>query len=404
MSKEKLKELIYNDEDQIIKERREIHQNPELAMQEYETNDYIKEKLESYGLEVKQLEPTGLIADINPDSDGKTVLLRADFDALPIQETNEFDFKSKNEGKSHACGHDTHVAMLLAATRALIEVKDELPGTVRLLFQPGEETGDGGKSVVKQGVTRGVDSGFAIHIFTNFDLGYAATGYNQVMAGNYFFEVSFKGKSAHGSTPYLGSDAIMMLNTFINGANGAVSRKVDALNTPIVLNFGVISAGSVGNAVASDAKLTGSFRFFDNDSADEFLKELQKIADISADMYGGSAKFTYNQGAGPVINEKRSTDTAVKVASEIFGKDHVKTDLRVTGSEDFGLLLAGFEDYKGMPGSYMCIGARNPDDKSTFPTNHAQNFNPDESAFKDGALVLAQYAYTFLNEGEDLKQ
>ena len=398
MINKKLKELIYNDEEKIIKQRRHLHENPELAMEERETNDFIKKELESYGLKVKQLEPTGLIAEINPDSDGKTVLLRADFDALPIEETNDFDFKSKNPGKSHACGHDTHTAMLLAATRALIEIKNELPGTVRLLFQPGEETGDGGKAVVKQGVTKGVDSGFAIHIFTNIPLGYAATGYDQVMAGNYFFEVNFKGKSAHGSTPFEGHDAIMMLNTFISSANGAMARKVDALNEPIVLNYGTISGGSVANAVASNAKLTASFRFFTNESADKFLEELKEIADASAKLYGGSAEFTYNQGAGPVINEKTSTDTAVRVARDLFGADHVKTDLKVAGSEDFGFLLAGYEDFEGMPGAYMGIGAKNLEDPSTFPVNHAQDFNPDESAFKDGALLLAQYAYEFLNQ------
>lgn len=398
MVNEKLKELIYKDEEKIIEQRRKLHQNPELSMEEKQSNDFIKKELESYGLEVKQLEPTGLVAEINPNSDGKTVLLRADFDALPIEETNDFDFKSKNPGKSHACGHDAHTAMLLAATRALLEIKDELKGTVRLLFQPGEETGDGGKAVVKQGVTKDVDSGFAIHIFTNIPLGYAATGYDQVMAGNYFFEVNFKGKSAHGSTPFEGHDAIMMLNTFINAANGAVARKVDALNEPIVLNYGIISGGSVANAVASQAKLVGSFRFFTNESADKFLNDLKEIAESSAKLYGGSAEITFNQGAGPVINEKTSTDIAVKVAKDLFGEGKVKTDMKVAGSEDFGFLLAGYEDFDGMPGAYMCIGAKNPDDPSTFPINHAQNFNPDESVFKDGALLLAQYAYEFLNQ------
>ena len=398
MVNEKLKELIYKDEEKIIEQRRKLHQNPELSMEEKQSNDFIKKELESYGLEVKQLEPTGLVAEINPNSDGKTVLLRADFDALPIEETNDFDFKSKNPGKSHACGHDAHTAMLLAATRALLEIKDELKGTVRLLFQPGEETGDGGKAVVKQGVTKDVDSGFAIHIFTNIPLGYAATGYDQVMAGNYFFEVNFKGKSAHGSTPFEGHDAITMLNTFINAANGAVARKVDALNEPIVLNYGIISGGSVANAVASQAKLVGSFRFFTNESADKFLNDLKEIAESSAKLYGGSAEITFNQGAGPVINEKTSTDIAVKVAKDLFGEGKVKTDMKVAGSEDFGFLLAGYEDFDGMPGAYMCIGAKNPDDPSTFPINHAQNFNPDESVFKDGALLLAQYAYEFLDQ------
>lgn len=398
MSRERLKELIFNNEDQIIEERRTLHQHPELAMEERWTNDYIKEQLESYGLEVTQLEPTGLIADINPDSDGKTVLLRADFDGLPIKETNDFEWKSQIEGNSHACGHDTHTAMLLGAARALIEIKDELPGKVRLLFQPGEETGDGGKAVVSQGVSEGVDSGFAIHIHTSLPLGYAGTGYDEVMAGNYFFEIKFQGKSAHGSTPYEGHDAIMMLNTFINGANGTIARKVDALNSPIVLNYGTIEAGSVANAVASEAKLTASFRFFSNEWAETVLEELEKTANLAAEMYGGSAEFTYNQGAGPVLNEKTSTDTSVKIAKEIFGEDKVMTDLKVAGSEDFGFLLAGYEDKPGMPGTYMVIGAKNPEDESTYPLNHAQDFNPDESAFKYGSLLLATYAYDYLNE------
>ena len=373
-----------------------MHQNPELAMEESWTNDYIKNELESYGIQVKQLNPTGLIADINPDSTGKTVLLRADFDGLPIEETNDFDWKSKNVGRSHACGHDTHTAMLLGAARALLKIKDELPGRVRLLFQPGEETGDGGKAVLNQGVNQGVDSGFAIHIHTAFPTGYAATGYDEVMAGNFFIDLKFHGKSAHGSTPYEGHDAIMMLNTFINGANGIISRKVDALNSPIVLNFGKIEAGSV----ASDAHLTASFRFFSNDWAGKVLEELENTANLAAKMYGGSVEFTYNQGAGPVINEKTSTDTAVKVAKEIFGNDKVITDLKVAGSEDFGLLLAGFEDKPAMAGTYMVIGGKNPDDSSTYPLNHSQNFNPDEKAFKYGALLLATYAYEYLNNDD----
>lgn len=396
--KEKLKELIFNDEEKIISQRRELHKHPELAMEEHWTNDFIKSELESMGLKVKQLEPTGLVAEINPDSDGKTVLLRADFDALPIEETNEFEWKSKNEGKSHACGHDTHTAMLLGAARALNEIKDELPGTVRLLFQPGEETGDGGKSVVRQGVTEGVDSGFAIHIFTNFLSGTAATGYGDVMAGNFFFEAKFKGRSAHGSTPYDGHDAIMMLNTFINGANAVISRKVDALNSPIVLNFGTIEGGAVANAVASDAKIKGSFRFFSNEWAEKVLEELKTIADLAAKMYGGTAEFSPNQGAGPVLNEEKSTDLSVKVAKDIFGEDKVSTDMKVAGSEDFGFLLAGFEGHEGMPGTYMCLGARDPENEKTHALNHYQDFNPDENAFKYGSLLLARYAYEFLTE------
>ena len=393
---ERIKDLIIQNEDKMIEDRRHMHENPELSMKESETTKFVRAELEALGLNPKPIDPTGLVVEINPDSDGKTVLLRADMDALPIEEDNDFDFVSKNRGVSHACGHDIHTAMLLNATKALLEVKDELKGTVRLIFQPGEETGEGGRAVVSQGFTKGVDSGFAIHIHTAWDTGEAATGYGDVMANNTFFEVHFKGKSAHSSTPHQGNDAMMMLANFINAAYGIQARKVDGVFDPVVLNLGVVEGGSAANAVASDIRLEGSFRSFSNEAVEFMVSELKKAADLSAKLYDGQAEFSYNMGAGAVINEKESTDLSVKIAKDIFGEENVSTDLKLAGSEDFGFYLSGYKDVPGIDGTYMFIGGRDPEDKSTYPQNHAKDFNPDESAMKYGAELLARYAYEHL--------
>lgn len=393
-----IKQSILDNEEKMIEDRRHMHMHPELSMQEVKTTEFIKKELESLGFEVTKIDPTGLMVEINPEKTNKTVLLRADIDALPIKETNDFDFKSQVEGVSHACGHDIHAAMLLNATKALLKVKDEIDGRVRIIFQPGEETGEGGRAVVSGGYTKDVDSAFAIHIHTGWDLGKASTGYGEVMANNTFFNVKFKGKSAHSSTPYQGNDAMLMLANFINAAYAIQARKIDNVFHPVVLNLGVVEGGSAANAVASEINLDGSFRSFSNESVDFMVKELSKAARLSAEIYDGEAKFSYNMGAGAVINEEKSTDLSVKIAKEIFGEENVAIDLKLSGSEDFGFYLSGYGDEPGVDGTYMFIGGRDPENKATYPQNHATDFNPDERAMKYGAELLARYAYDYLKK------
>ncbi|WP_106460839.1 M20 metallopeptidase family protein [Anaerococcus sp. Marseille-P3915] len=393
-----IRDEILTNEEKMIEDRRYMHAHPELSMKETETTKFIRKELEALGFDPVAIEPTGLMVEINPESTGKTVLLRADIDALPIAETNDFEYKSQNPGVSHACGHDIHAAMLLNALKALVKVKDDLKGRVRIIFQPGEETGEGGRAVVSQGLTKDVDSAFAIHIHTGWDLGKAATGYGEVMANNTFFNVEFKGKSAHSSTPHQGNDAMMMLANFINAAYGISARKIDNVFDPVVLNLGVVEGGSAANAVPADIRVEGSFRSFSNKAVDFMVKELEKAARLSAELYDGSAEFSYNMGAGAVINEEKSTDLSVEIAKDIFGEDNVSTDLKLSGSEDFGFYLSGYKDVPGVDGTYMFIGGRDPENSKTHPQNHAQDFNPDERAMKYGAELLARYAYEYLNK------
>lgn len=399
MVKDRIKNLILDNEESMIDFRRKMHENPELSMKEFETSKFIASFLDEIGISYRFANPTGIIGDIKGKSDKKTVLLRADIDALPILETNDVSYKSKNEGISHACGHDTHSAMLLTALKALNEVKDELDGIVRFVFQPGEETGEGSKAMVKDGVLDGVDNAFGAHIFTSFDSGVLGATYGQTFAANDFFNIHFKGLTSHGSTPQKGVDAMVMAATFILNSQAIISREIDLAEEPVVLTFGKIHGGEVANSICGDVYIEAGFRAFTQDSVDFVEKRLTEYANQVAKMYRGEVEIDFNLGAAPVVIDENSGKLTQKVAAEIVGEENVDKDIRFSGSEDFGLYLTGYDGVKGVKGSFGMIGARNSDPK-THNFNHASDFNVDESVLKNGAMMYALYAYEYLSQDE----
>ena len=399
MVKDRIKNLILDNEESMIDFRRKMHENPELSMKEFETSKFIASFLDEIGISYRFANPTGIIGEIKGKSDKKTVLLRADIDALPILETNDVSYKSKNEGISHACGHDTHSAMLLTALKALNEVKDELDGIVRFVFQPGEETGEGSKAMVKDGVLDGVDNAFGAHIFTSFDSGVLGATYGQTFAANDFFNIHFKGLTSHGSTPQKGVDAMVMAATFILNSQAIISREIDLAEEPVVLTFGKIHGGEVANSICGDVYIEGGFRAFTQDSVDFVEKRLTEYANQVAKMYRGEVEIDFNLGAAPVVIDENSGKLTQKVAAEIVGEENVDKDIRFSGSEDFGLYLTGYDGVKGVKGSFGMIGARNSDPK-THNFNHASDFNVDESVLKNGAMMYALYAYEYLSQDE----
>lgn len=399
MVKDRIKNLILDNEESMIDFRRKMHENPELSMKEFETSKFIASFLDEMGISYRFANPTGIIGEIKGKSDKKTVLLRADIDALPILETNDVSYKSKNEGISHACGHDTHSAMLLTALKALNEVKDELDGIVRFVFQPGEETGEGSKAMVKDGVLDGVDNAFGAHIFTSFDSGVLGATYGQTFAANDFFNIHFKGLTSHGSTPQKGVDAMVMAATFILNSQAIISREIDLAEEPVVLTFGKIHGGEVANSICGDVYIEAGFRAFTQDSVDFVEKRLTEYANQVAKMYRGEVEIDFNLGAAPVVIDENSGKLTQKVAAEIVGEENVDKDIRFSGSEDFGLYLTGYDGVKGVKGSFGMIGARNSDPK-THNFNHASDFNVDESVLKNGAMMYALYAYEYLSQDE----
>ncbi|EGC84149.1 M20 metallopeptidase family protein [Anaerococcus hydrogenalis] len=399
MVKDRIKKVILDNEESMIDFRRKMHENPELSMKEFETSKFIASFLDEMGISYRFANPTGIIGEIKGKSDKKTVLLRADIDALPILETNDVSYKSKNEGISHACGHDTHSAMLLTALKALNEVKDELDGNVRFVFQPGEETGEGSKAMVKDGLLDGVDNAFGAHIFTSFDSGVLGATYGQTFAANDFFNIHFKGLTSHGSTPQKGVDAMVMAATFILNSQAIISREIDLAEEPVVLTFGKIHGGEVANSICGDVYIEAGFRAFTQDSVDFVEKRLTEYANQVAKMYRGEVEIDFNLGAAPVVIDENSGKLTQKVAAEIVGEENVDKDIRFSGSEDFGLYLTGYDEVKGVKGSFGMIGARNSDPK-THNFNHASDFNVDESVLKNGAMMYALYAYEYLIQDE----
>lgn len=399
MVKDRIKKVILDNEESMIDFRRKMHENPELSMKEFETSKFIASFLDEMGISYRFANPTGIIGEIKGKSDKKTVLLRADIDALPILETNDVSYKSKNEGISHACGHDTHSAMLLTALKALNEVKDELDGNVRFVFQPGEETGEGSKAMVKDGVLDGVDNAFGAHIFTSFDSGVLGATYGQTFAANDFFNIHFKGLTSHGSTPQKGVDAMVMAATFILNSQAIISREIDLAEEPVVLTFGKIHGGEVANSICGDVYIEAGFRAFTQDSVDFVEKRLTEYANQVAKIYRGEVEIDFNLGAAPVVIDENSGKLTQKVAAEIVGEENVDKDIRFSGSEDFGLYLTGYDEVKGVKGSFGMIGARNSDPK-THNFNHASDFNVDESVLKNGAMMYALYAYEYLSQDE----
>lgn len=399
MVKDRIKKVILDNEESMIDFRRKMHENPELSMKEFETSKFIASFLDEMGISYRFANPTGIIGEIKGKSDKKTVLLRADIDALPILETNDVSYKSKNEGISHARGHDTHSAMLLTALKALNEVKDEFDGNVRFVFQPGEETGEGSKAMVKDGVLDGVDNAFGAHIFTSFDSGVLGATYGQTFAANDFFNIHFKGLTSHGSTPQKGVDAMVMAATFILNSQAIISREIDLAEEPVVLTFGKIHGGEVANSICGDVYIEAGFRAFTQDSVDFVEKRLTEYANQVAKMYRGEVEIDFNLGAAPVVIDENSGKLTQKVAAEIVGEENVDKDIRFSGSEDFGLYLTGYDEVKGVKGSFGMIGARNSDPK-THNFNHASDFNVDESVLKNGAMMYALYAYEYLSQDE----
>lgn len=399
MSKNKIREIILKNESMMIDFRRKMHENPELSMKEFGTSKLIASFLDKVGISYRFANPTGIIGEIKGKSDKKTVLLRADIDALPILETNDVSYKSKNEGISHACGHDTHSAMLLNAIFALNEIKDELDGNVRFVFQPGEETGEGSKAMIRDGVLDGVSNAFGAHIFTSFDSGVLGATSGQTFAANDFFNVHFKGLTSHGSTPQKGVDAMVMAASFILNAQAIISREIDLLEEPVVLTFGKIHGGEVANSICGDVYIEAGFRAFTKESVDFVEKRLAEYANEVAYMYRGEVEIDFNLGAAPVVIDENSARLTQKIAGEIVGEENVDKDIRFAGSEDFGLYLTGYDGIEGVSGSFGIVGARNSNPR-THNFNHASNFDVDESVLKNGAMMYAFYAYEYLSQDE----
>lgn len=391
MINQKIKEAITNYSDELTALRRKLHSEPELSFEEVKTTAFVCAYLDELGIPYRKTEPTGVIAEIKGTSGGKTVALRGDMDALSVEQLNtHVPYTSKIEGKMHACGHDAHTSMLLIAAKALSDVKDELPGNVRLLFQPAEEIAQGAKAMVDQGAMDGVDNVFGIHIWSQMPTHKVSCTPGPSFAAADIFKVHFTGKGGHGAMPQDCIDAALVASSFVMNVQTVISRTIDPQQAA-VLTVGKMEVGTRFNIIAENALIEGTVRTFNQDVRDQIETSISQYAKSVADMYGATAEVEYIRGTQPVINDEESANLVQQVATEAFGPDVVYDEKPTMGAEDFSFFL------DKAPGSFALVGSGNPE-KDTEWSHHHGNFDIDEDALVTGAELYAQYAWAYLNK------
>lgn len=391
-----LQRLIKDYEPDIIAWRRHLHRHPELSFEEVETTKYIASQLEEMGIpyEINTEKNTGLIGWIDGGRPGKTVALRADIDALPVTEKTGFDFASENVGKMHACGHDAHMSILLGATKMLMAVKDQLPGRVYLVFQPSEETGEGGEYMKRFGTWyQEIDSIFGGHIWIDLPAGKISIEPGERMAAAIEFGVDVIGKQGHGAQPHLTVDATVVASAIVMNYQTIVSRGISPLDS-VVVTVGKFMSGDRYNVISGKARLEGTVRYFKNDIGDWVKAKLQSIAEDTAKAYGAEAKVTIRQMVLPLINEPKSAALGAESVKKLLGEDHLATMTKTMAGEDFSSYLTD------KPGAFGFFGIANPELGAIY-SHHSDNFTIDESALAQGAGVYAQYAVDFLTQNEN---
>lgn len=374
----------------VVDMRREFHMHPELSMQEERTAKRIMEELTKMGIPCVSIAGTGVLGIIKGKYSGKTIALRADIDALEVTEKNDVPYKSQNEGIMHACGHDSHAAMLLGAAGILNDMKDELKGTVKLMFQPGEEVAKGARKMIEEGVLDGVDEVFGMHVMGNFPTGKIAIGSGARMASADVFKITVKGKGGHGSMPHLAVDALLAASAIVMNLQSIASREVSPMDT-VVVSVGKLVSGTRFNVIADEAVMEGTTRCFSYEVRDKLPEMMRRIIKSTAETYRAEAELEYNFLTAPTINNEASTERARKSIEKLMSKDAVMEMPKVAGSEDFSEFL------EKVPGTFVIVGTAN-EAKGTCYANHHPQFDIDEDMLEYGAALHAQYTVDFLNE------
>jgi amidohydrolase len=386
---DKIKSLSINNFENTLKVRRHLHQNPELSFQEIKTANFIAQELQNIGLQPQEgVAGTGVVALIkgkNPDL--KTVALRADIDALPIVEQNEVSYKSENPGVMHACGHDVHTSSLLAVAKILHEVKDDFEGTVKLIFQPGEEKAPGGASLmIKEGVLENpkVQSIIGQHVAPNIPIGKIGFREGMYMASTDEIYMRIHGKGGHGAAPHMTVDPVVIASNIIVSLQQIISRNRNP-TFPSVLTFGKMIAEGATNIIPNDVYIEGTFRCMNEEWRAEGLAKMQKMAEGVADAMGARCEFWIVKGYPYLENNPKLTQNIRKHATEYVGKENViDLDLWLAG-EDFAFYS------QVVDASFYRLGTRN-EAKGIVSGVHTPTFDIDEDALKIAPGLMAYMA------------
>jgi amidohydrolase len=387
-------EELAETEKEIIAHRRRIHEHPETAGNEIETGKYVASVLDSLGIEHKKVADTGLVAVIR-GGDGPVVGLRADMDALPIEEMTGKPYASKCKGVMHACGHDGHTAILLGAAKILSAHRDRLGGSVKLFFQPAEESFGGAERMIRDGVMEDphVDFVLGLHVANEFMPGDVGIRYGEFYAASDPFDVVVKGKGAHGAHPELGIDAIVIAAKIIDALQLVVSR-VAPPQQALVVTVGKINGGNVRNQISDRVEMKGIIRTLDNDFRVIARDTVRRVITETAAVYGGEAEVTIHSSYPALINDDAVTALVEKSAADVLGAEHIHIEKTAEmGAEDFAYFAMK------VPSCFFHLGCRSTE-PGVVPQAHNAYFDMDESCLIDGVKVQVNNVLTLMKKYE----
>ena len=377
----------------LVTWRRNLHQKPELGFQEQITASFIAQKLQEWGIyHQTEIAKTGIVATINSNHPGKVLAIRADMDALPIQEANQVSYRSQHDGKMHACGHDGHVAIALGTAYYLSRHLDDWRGTVKIIFQPAEESPGGAKPMIAEGVLTNpdVDAIIGLHLWNNLPLGTVGVRSGALMAAVECFRINILGKGGHGAMPDQTVDSIVVGSQIVNALQTIVSRNVKPLDAAVV-TVGEFQAGTALNVIADTARMSGTVRYFNPELETLIRERIEAIISGICQTYGANYELDYWQLYPPVINHKAIAKLVKSVAVEVVETPlGIVPECQTMGGEDMSFFL------QQVPGCYFFLGAANPEKGLAYPHHHPR-FDFDETALGMGVEIFVRCVEKFLD-------
>lgn len=381
--------------DKLVEIREDFHRHPELSFQEERTSRKIAEILRELKLDEIHtgIAKTGVVGVLRGGKSGKTIALRADMDALPIQEENDVPYKSQNDGVMHACGHDVHMTSLLGAAMILSKMRDEISGNVKFIFQPAEEWVSGAKAMVEEGVLESppkVDAIIGMHVWADSDIGTIGVKAGVGWAAADSFEIIVRGSGGHGAMPHVTSDPIVTSAQIINSLQTVVSRSIEPIQ-PAVVSVCRIHGGSAANIIPTEVKMGGTMRTLSEDIKAKVIKRMEDILRGICMAMGAEYEFSYRDGCPPVINDPAMIGIVERAGIELFGEENVLKMQPTMGGEDFTYFS------RIVPGAMFRLGVRDEEAGCISPL-HRPTFNATTKALTSGAAILSRSALMYLNE------
>ncbi|GAC1493792.1 MAG: amidohydrolase [Chamaesiphon sp.] len=378
---------------QLVEWRRRLHQRPELGFREQLTAELISQKLQEWGIEHQSnIAKTGIVAQITGSRMQPVLAIRADMDALPIQEENDVPYRSQHDGLMHACGHDGHVAIALATAYYLAQHRQDFAGTVKIIFQPAEEGPGGAKPMIEAGVLENptVDAIIGLHLWNNLPLGTVGVRTGALMAAVETFHCTIFGKGGHGAMPHQTVDSVLVSAQIVNALQTIVARNVDPIESAVV-TVGELHAGTALNIIADKARMSGTVRYFNPAFAGFFGKRIEQVIAGICHSQGADYELDYKHIYPPVINDARIADLVRSVASDVVETPAgVVPECQPMGGEDMSFFL------QSVPGCYFFVGSANLDKDLAYPHHHPQ-FDFDETALGMGVEIFVRCVEKFLN-------